>query len=356
MAPTIEEQVRTAVIEALKNKTSPEVKVAQPPVFKGDVNKTTDFVDAVQDYIYANESRFETDKKKIIYMKSFMLEGPRDWARTKTDAYIADNNTWEPFGDFLKDFLKVYAPPNEANRARIGLGKLRQKDLRPATVTTLNSRFRTLMYQAGLKKDDSAIVSLYKKALKKEILYEVLRREKLPTNLDEWMDKAQEVDGRMLEYDDLIHDRAGAWSYTTGATKGSQDYGEPMDIDVDAITFTPQRRSNYNNNNSSGPKRCYNCDGVGHLSRNCPSPRRQGGPRPQGNSRPPVRDGYRSNNWRPQGQQGGQAKPPTNAQQVRATHVEEPVEKPDAFEQIFALLSSADEDTRARMIELTKDF
>ena len=190
-----------------------ETKIAPPEVFGGDVTKTSHFVDSIRDNFIANPTRFTDDKKKIIYLKSYLKDGPRDWARAKTNHYAA--NTWDTYATFETEFIEAYKSPNEVERARLDLEGLRQHTLKPPTVVALNARFRTLLARAELKEDNNTLIPYYKKALDRKIFAKILDREKLPDTLTKWMNVAQEIDGRRLEFEDLTSGRSRAWGGTT---------------------------------------------------------------------------------------------------------------------------------------------
>lgn len=239
-----------------------EVKLAAPTPFEGSINQTTEFIDSVTDYVTANASRFSDDKRKIIFMKSYMKGGPREWARTKTEEYAGGQ--WPTFADFVDHFKEAYKPPNEANRARIELEKLNQAKLNPPTVTALNARFRTLVSKAGLSMTDTMLIPIYKRALGHDTLSVIYIKETLPTTLEGWLAKAQEVNGRNLELSDIRGGGKGFLSYSPSHKSNIPDYGEPMDID--AVRTGPPRPDT---------RSCYNCGSRGHISRTCPSPRTQ---------------------------------------------------------------------------------
>ena len=53
-----------------------KTKITPPEVFGGDVTKTSHFVDSIRDNFIANPMQFTDDKKKIIYLKSYLKDGP----------------------------------------------------------------------------------------------------------------------------------------------------------------------------------------------------------------------------------------------------------------------------------------
>lgn len=281
-----------------------------------------------------------------------MKGGPREWARTKTEEYAGGQ--WPTFADFVDDFKEAYKPPNEANRARIELEKLNQAKLNPPTVTALNARFRTLVSKAGLSMTDTTLIPIYKKALGHDTLSVIYIKETLPTTLEGWLAKAQEVNGRNLELSDIRGGGKGFLSYSPSHKSNVPDYGEPMDID--AVRTGPPRPDT---------RSCYNCGGRGHISRTCPSPRTQqqgagrGGGGWQG-GRGGGQGGWQGGRGNQQQQtQGPQTNYKPQTQQVRATQTQDTNtnEAPKgAMERIYAILAETSEEERDRAKELIKDF
>lgn len=238
------------------------VKIASPSVFKGDINETREFVDTIKDHLEVKAGTFTDDRKKIIFMKSWMGGSAKEWARAKTEGYVKANS-WPTFEAFLEDFQKSYQSPNEANRASIGLDNIKQTKLKPPTAVNLVSNFRTLLAKAGASEVDEGYLPKFKKALKADLLRMILLlpTSDKPTTLANWLNKAIEIEASLIEADDITHGRS-----TGGSHGGSSnnDYGEPMDLSE--VNTSGRGR---------GPK-CYNCQGFGHLSRVCPSKRPDG--------------------------------------------------------------------------------
>lgn len=240
-----------------------DVKMNPPKVFGGKPDDTTRFIYQVKNYIDGNAGQFTTDTRKILFTASYMTEGGADeWARTKIEEYRSPGHSFPTFDVFLKDLTDSFVPPNEKQRAYQLLQRTRLSDIPGKTVAGLNARFRTLVVKAGMSLTNDAITELYKKALPKEILKEILRRDPIPATLEAWFKEALRLDNADREAEDITSGRKIHFGTNT-ATHVERD---PDAMDIDAIDTQGVNKPN------SAPKTCYNCGGKGHIRRTCPSP------------------------------------------------------------------------------------
>ena len=133
-----------------------EIKLRNPTPYDGDRDKLNNFLMEIKMYITINDEIYDTDKKKIIFILSYMKEGTATswkqnfWATTKLDDRVIPW-TWNRFKDTLK---ALFAPPNKPGEALTQLVTERQGS---RTVDEFIADFKIDASRSGLKEDLSLI-------------------------------------------------------------------------------------------------------------------------------------------------------------------------------------------------------
>ncbi|THG93772.1 hypothetical protein EW145_g8282 [Phellinidium pouzarii] len=100
-----------------------EAHISKPNNFDGNKGYAHRFLSSCEAYLSLNEQVYNTNKRKIIFVLSFMLEkAARDWATNCTTIALAPNpitNTPTGFGtwqNFVNDFRNTFiTTDNSAN-------------------------------------------------------------------------------------------------------------------------------------------------------------------------------------------------------------------------------------------------
>ncbi|THH00136.1 hypothetical protein EW145_g7130 [Phellinidium pouzarii] len=98
-----------------------EAHISRPNNFDGDKGYACRFLSSCEAYLSLNEQVYNTDKRKIIFVLSFMLEkATGDWATNHTTIALAPNpitntptgfSTWQNFvNDFRNTFITTVKP------------------------------------------------------------------------------------------------------------------------------------------------------------------------------------------------------------------------------------------------------
>lgn len=239
---------------------SKDIKINPPTTFKGKPDNTTRFIYQVKNYIEGNPGQFTDEKRRILFTASYMTEGgAEEWARAKLEEYRGTGKTYPSFNEFLKDLTEAFTPPNEKQRAYLLLQRTRLSDIPGQTIAGLNARYRTLIAKAGMEMTNPALTEMYKRTIKKEILKEILRKEKVPGTLEEWFKEALRLDNADRESEDIASGRKIHYGHQSSTTTER----DPDAMDIDAV----DTQTNGGGRPNTTPKTCYNCGGKGHIVR-----------------------------------------------------------------------------------------
>ncbi|THG93756.1 hypothetical protein EW145_g8288 [Phellinidium pouzarii] len=98
-----------------------EAHIIKPNNFDSNKGYACHFLSSCEAYLSLNEQVYNTDKRKIIFILSFMLEkATGDWATNCTTIALAPNpttktstsfSTWE---DFVNDFRNTFIITNDS--------------------------------------------------------------------------------------------------------------------------------------------------------------------------------------------------------------------------------------------------
>lgn len=303
------------LVSALKGLYDQKTSAAVPTKYDG-TGKPTHFLEDCE--VYFAEKPNMSDEQKVRFVITHCDGKPKVWGRIKFAEY--HTGTYPTWAAFKTEFTEAFQKVDEKLDARI---KLENMDYRKYhSVNEYNVEFNQLLKDAGITGtgvDDNTVVLNYLKGLERGLATTIYSKDTQPSTLKEWMEAATKIDNKkhaLMKLWKLKIAPSFPASSSASSGRGSGRLDEPMDID--AIT---QR---------SDPRKCFNCGGVGHIQRNCPSPRypRQG--TSQSNQRPasPLR------NQQGQFQRTNQTKQPTNRSNVRTVETEAQAEEVPAEEDL----------------------
>jgi hypothetical protein len=214
----------------------------------------------------AENERFQTDAQKIYFILNRMSTGyAEEWANARMDRIIEENNagTWI---DFHRDLTTEFSDANETNKA---LGQLRALRQSGKSAHEFFTEFDFLFRQAKLTvlNHESILIDMLKQGLNGPLVEKIYAGEHFPVTYDNWKNKAIWLDDLWQEYKLLRRSKAPPTRTTvtqpgnrTPAAAPAPPTHDPMVVD--------------RNQPTSAPFICYNCNGAGHMSRNCPMPPR----------------------------------------------------------------------------------
>jgi len=224
-------------------------------------------------YLGVNRTVYDNDTKKVGFILSLLSEGNAAiWKMQWYKANLTANNnvfTVPTVDAFVRQLRDSFKEVDEEGSSMVRLENLKQKG---NTVEEHNNRFKLLVQRSGLT-EQRPLVNFYRRSINPAILDKIIAHTPLPTTLEQWMEKAVQLDKnwRMMK---------GILDLPRKTSKGadgrkyfnfkSTSYRAHDAMDVDALTGADQdgQKKQY---------RCYNCDRPGHFANECRQPKRNKG-------------------------------------------------------------------------------
>ncbi|THH00284.1 hypothetical protein EW145_g7105 [Phellinidium pouzarii] len=248
-----------------------EARISKPNNFDGDKGYARRFLSSCEAYLSLNEQVYNTNKRKIIFVLSFMLEkAAGDWATNCTTIVLAPNpitNTPTGFGtwqNFINDFRNTFITTNDSADARCQLLNIKQT----GTADDYNTQFQSLVTCSNIS-DKNALSEMYQQGLTRGLIQCIYARDKLPDTMEEWYQAASQADN--------LYHRLQALNATSTTTTSSA----PCSTCFKKFTTTSSFPTSTNSPNH--PKKltpeehekcmkegcCLACQEVGHNAQDC---------------------------------------------------------------------------------------
>jgi len=198
------------------------------------------------------------------------FEGPKagHWAQAKLDYYMGPGVDYPSWDVLQAEITGFFVPGNNADWARSQLLKLRQGPRQ--RVDDFLAAFESLRVESGCP--DAYARDLLERAVQRQVLQQVYLLGKDHATYTELATSVRTV-GRAQELF-LINTQGGARYYQQGSGSSygvTPGAGAPMDIGA----------AQQQNQQRSKGLQCYNCQGFGHIARECSQPRRPRRGQPQ---------------------------------------------------------------------------
>jgi hypothetical protein len=269
MPPPVQQPTRPQTPERIHEPGSRtrEIRIATPTPFNGDRKKTLQFISEVLLYIGCNEEIYNTDKKQIAFLLSYLKDGPAaDWKLLKVREFHRNNGPgWPTWGTFIEDFNDTFSPVDTQGDARIQLRNHRQT----GEADNYISEFQLLASNSGIT-EDAALIEYFIEGLNPKIVEKMFDRAEVPTKISDWYKYAalydsnyrrgRAVAGRMKAYNESRKNHKNSFKFfRTSTTTQTRD---PNAMDVDRLSIEEQQEYRRKG-------QCYNCGRTGHVKRDC---------------------------------------------------------------------------------------
>ena len=270
----------------------------------------------VDDFIYACDLFFEgsshkdfpTDKQKIIFILSYMSEGEAQrWKKNYIETTIrqADGSyTWPTKTMFLDAFKAAFLNEDEKEESIRKLDYINQGN---KTAEEYVNEFWLTVSKAGLPTNNDMIVRTFRKGLNKALATWIMYSDKKLNALEDttlkkgWYTIAIKFDRVHQDNVQALNERndkpmgrqqtlpnrfcqAYGWGYQSGPAyqRGNNqgNYQPRYDLnamDIDVITMALNAMSYEERGEYLKKGLCFNCGQPGHVSRDCPKPKKNTG-------------------------------------------------------------------------------
>jgi hypothetical protein len=163
-----------------------EVKLRLPQDFTGDRTKVVQFTLEVGDYLDANERMYNTNRKKIAFINSFLTGGPALQWRIEKVKEVKETGEWPKAEDYLAEIVETFRPIQSAAIARRKLATIVQGDV---DVDKYITAFLMLKGDANVK-DEEILCTWFVDGLNEDIARNIDTMSPRPTTLKEYMNAA----------------------------------------------------------------------------------------------------------------------------------------------------------------------
>ena len=264
-----------------KIRVSEDVKVTPPDRFDGTPSKLDEFLMKANVYLLYQQERLPRDVDKCIWFTTRLTGRAYDWISPHLEDFwetkltskdgplvssLAKEDTklyFQTIKGMMSGLRKHFGDIDKERKSLTIIEKLKQT----GSATQYAAQFQ--QYTARLGWGDTALRHRFYQGLKEHVKDELYRKD-LPPTLSELIDSAIRIDNRHFE---RKMERGGNWTHWT---KKERQGGDPMQ-GVEYNKMTPKRRNHKQQDKKDTQKEtrtCYNCKKVGHLSKDCRSPKK----------------------------------------------------------------------------------
>lgn len=213
----------------------------------------------------AFEAHQTADNKKVVNAALCLKDDAAQWYMSLVVHH--GGKPYHSWSDFASNIVKRFEPKNLQLHLRKQLQGIKQD----AAVREYIGRFQSVLSQVDGSMLEADKVTYFVDGLKPDLRYELYKH--APPTLEEAICLTEDIYNALGAIQGQGFHARDATSFPTPPGPG------PTAMEVDSL----ERRDRNRNADPPRPFRCYNCQGFGHIARNCSS-RRRG----NGRDRPPA--------------------------------------------------------------------
>lgn len=249
------------------------IRLNAPDEFHGKREKLNPFLFQMDLKFQAEAHLFDTEAKKIVFVISYLKGEAYDWVIPSQRMGL--EVAFPTYAYFRDSLLRAFGDPNETESYERELRTLRQK----GSCSEYTRAFLTL--SAKLLWNAEALRSQYRQGLS-DAVKDQLIHVNTGVSLQEMVDQALLIDGRLearrieRNSERNLKDRLGPslsqpWHRRNPDKRPfhagvAPSVNIPIPMEIDAVEV-----KTFNKNDQRRMGKCFNCDKIGHLARDCPT-------------------------------------------------------------------------------------
>ena len=178
--------------------TPKEIRINTPKMFNRDRNDLNKFIQSCSAYLDLNTEIFNSDKKKILFVLSYMTKGTAEaWKEVYMDK---KNGAYGLYPAFIAELKKAFSAADTKGKARAQLQHLRQgKDGTDEYI----AQFRILAGQAKLT-DDKTLIEYFIERINTEILQKIFAQNPLSAMINDWYTSATKFNSQHRRFQEIL--------------------------------------------------------------------------------------------------------------------------------------------------------
>jgi hypothetical protein len=167
------------------------IGLGKPDPFQGDPSDLDRFFNDCHLFLDANKTMYDTDKKKVIFMLSYLKGGNAEryktlWMEQKKTTVGTGSINYGTLAQLAQDLQTAF---KETNKKHNALYKMRHIKQGSESIDDFNNKFKLLVSQTKIT-DDLTLIDAYRDAIKPQIARQILLMETVPTTITAWYEKA----------------------------------------------------------------------------------------------------------------------------------------------------------------------
>ena len=253
-----------------------ELKPQDPPAFSGDRNEAETFIRTLRGVFMLSPSRFPNgdQQRRILYALQLIRGGTAGtWANNHAAVMMNPNvaNPFDTFDAFARAFDRAFGSADRAQKARNDMANLKMKN--NDTAEDYTTAFEALAIHTQY--DEIAHIQAYRTGLHPKIVEKIYSDSngELPAGLEAWKVKARRIDHLHRELRAIQnHPAVGNHQRNRNAAMANARV-TTVPVNTAAVNPVPAADA-MDVDGHRRTVRCYNCNKFGHISRNCPEPKR----------------------------------------------------------------------------------